>query len=69
LRIDNVIFIICASLQKKSLCNPIHPTTPAMHLLPDTAPLTVRAFSRAGGMAVAAQIAIVDGAPPGAPVH
>jgi len=76
LRVDNLLFIICASLQgraAKLTLQPDQPTTPTMRLpTPRVDLLTARRLAQRHGAAAtvtAAQKAVLmDGAPPGAPV-
>jgi len=71
LRIDNVVFIICASVQAMGNlsrhCAPINPTRTAMHLFMPTAELPAsRLAARAGADSVIVKGVFVEVAPPGA---
>jgi len=74
LRIDNVAFIICASVQhsmtESGRCNPINPTRTAMFLLsPITRVLACRTAAQAAVAGFDATGVFVQGAPPGAGVR
>jgi hypothetical protein len=74
LRIDNVTFIICATVQqpvtRSGRCNPINPNRTAMFLLSPTAPLLAcRPAARAAVTGLDAMGVFVQGAPPGAGVR
>jgi len=74
LRIDNVVFIICASVQVGSQfsrrCNPINPTRTTMFLfMPSVEWIACRPTAGAAAASVFVNGVFVEGAQPGAGVR
>jgi hypothetical protein len=74
LRIDNGVFIICASVQagrfSSGRCNPINPSrTPMLLFMPSVECLARRLADGAAAAGVIVNFGFAEGAPPGAGVR